>query len=89
MSCGCGCCPKCGCRATCTCNQNIWTLESGGDFSYIGMNTVAGEVDEQYNFNGDNEYSSQSDNSDAGENGGKRHSHFLENSLKLDLGIHS
>jgi hypothetical protein len=33
------------------------------------MNTVAGEVDEQYNFNGDNEYSSQSDNSDAGENG--------------------
>ena len=50
---------------------------------------MAGEVDEQYNFNGDNEYSSQSDNSDAGENGGKRHSHFLENSLKLDLGIHS
>lgn len=39
-------------------------------YSYTNMKTVAGELEEQYSFNGDNEYSSQSDFFVAGDDGG-------------------
>lgn len=47
----------------------MWTLESRDDFSYTGMKTLPAELDGQYNFNGDNEYSTQSRFSVAGGNG--------------------
>ncbi|XP_024387617.1 uncharacterized protein [Physcomitrium patens] len=56
MSCGgCGCCPKCGCRATCT---------------YAGLKPVVDDYEGQYNFNGDSQYFSPQScyNSVAGEN---------------------
>lgn len=56
--------------------------------SYTGMKTLPAELDGQYNFNGDNEYSTQSEFSVAGGNGGEWHFYFLVMENPLDLEIH-